>query len=361
MVGNARRVATAVGYVGGSAAVLSGGLAGLLVSEAKFARRKVIERTPVEDPPTGNGIWGRGTGKPIVMAVIGDSSAVGLGVDSASETPGVVTAAGLSYLSGRPVRLCRVAISGAESKDLDSQVTEVLGEKPDLALIMIGANDVTSRTKVSVSVQYLADAVRRLRHAGVEVVVGTCPDLGTVRPIPQPLRVLGRRWSRQLAAAQVVAVVEAGGRTVSLGDLLGPYFARNVEFFSADGFHPSAAGYSAAASVMLPSVADALGYWPISRESIRIRAFGRDYARPIATAAQRASQRPGSEVTASDTAVATISQRRGPLGLLRKLLPIPMPAPSKQKDVENLGALDVQTSAVPEPHPPTADESSNRV
>ena len=38
-------------------------------------------------------------------------------------------------------------------------------------------------------------------------------------------RLLARKWSRDLAAAQTVAVVEAGGRTVSLGDLLGPEFA----------------------------------------------------------------------------------------------------------------------------------------
>ena len=37
----------------------------------------------------------------------------------------------------------------------------------------------------------------------------------------KPLRSLMKRWSRDLAAAQTVAVVEAGGRTVSLGDLIG--------------------------------------------------------------------------------------------------------------------------------------------
>ena len=53
---------------------------------------------------------------------------------------------------------------------------------------------------------------------------GTCPDLGTVRPIPQPLRQVARRWSRRLAAAQTIATVEAGGRSVSLGSILGPEF-----------------------------------------------------------------------------------------------------------------------------------------
>ena len=68
--------------------------------------------------------------------------------------------------------------------------------------------------------------------------------------------------SRQLAAAQTIAVVEAGGRTVSLGDLLGPEFAASpAEMFSADRFHPSVAGYASAAAVLLPSVCAALGLW----------------------------------------------------------------------------------------------------
>ena len=86
-----------------------------------------------------------------------------------------------------------------------------------------------------------------LRAAGCEVVVGTCPDLGAIRPIKPPLRWLARRWSRQLAAAQTVAVVEAGGRTVSLGDLLGPAFEADPDrMFGADRFHPSAEGYARA-------------------------------------------------------------------------------------------------------------------
>ncbi len=82
---------------------------------------------------------------------------------------------------------------------------------------MIGANDVTHHVPQRESVSELAMRVVRLRDAGCEVVVGTCPDLGTVEPIQHPLRWLARRWSRQLAAAQTIAVVEAGGRSVSLG------------------------------------------------------------------------------------------------------------------------------------------------
>lgn len=325
----AQQVATAAAVTGGVLAAAGAGLGALLMGEARAARNRVERFTPVDDPPTGNGIWGSGTGEPIVLAIMGDSSAVGLGVDDVTETPGVLVAAGLSRLSGRPVRLTRVAISGAESRHLDQQVTDVLPEEPDVAVIMIGANDVTARTDPKVATAYLAAAVRRLRRAGVQVVVATCPDLGTVRPIPQPLRSIARHWSRDMAAAQIVAVVQAGGRTVALGSVLGPTFAHYSELWSDDGFHPSPAGYAAAASVVLPSVADALGYWPIGRQDIRERAVRRRERKLSATAA-RSSQQTGSEVTSDVTTSLDGTRRRW--STISRLLPVALPKPHRGSD-----------------------------
>ena len=290
----ARRLATGAAYGGGGVGLAGAALVALLREEARAARRRVDARRQ-PDPPSGDGIYGRRRGTPISFTVLGDSSAVGLGVDRAAQTPGVLIASALAELAERPVRLTRLAVSGAKSPQLDAQVDAALLERPDVALIMIGANDVTSRTRPAVSVRHLGDAVRRLTAAGAEVVVGTCPDLGTIRPIGQPLRTLARRWSRQMAAAQTIAVVEAGGRTVSLGSALGPTFATDLSLFSRDEFHPSAAGYAHAAAVLLPSVADSLGVWPASADRRR-GTIRRDTVRPVATAAARAASRTGSEV-----------------------------------------------------------------
>jgi hypothetical protein len=158
-------------------------------------------------------------------------------------------------------------------------------------------------------VRYLSEAVRRLRDAGVAVVVGTCPDLGTVRPIPQPLRQVARSWSRRLAAAQTIAVVEAGGRTISLGSILGPEFdAAPAVLFGPDRFHPSAAGYAALVSVLLPSALAALGLAPDEEEQPRTaRGEG---LRPIGRAAVDASRVPGTELGGTEVAGAA----RGPGG-----------------------------------------------
>jgi lysophospholipase L1-like esterase len=253
------------------------------------------------------------------MGVLGDSSAVGLGVDHSWHTPGALLAQGLAAISGRPVRLRVHAIVGAESSHLDDQVRQWLKvcPKPHIAVIMVGANDVTHRVKPVDSVRDLGTAVRKIRDSGAEVVVGTVPDLGTIEPIAQPLRYLARRASRELAAAQTIAVVEAGGRTVSLGDLLGPEFAtRPSVMFSADRFHPSATGYRRAASVLLPSVCASLGYSPdqfAPQQPDLRRGEGAD---DIAHAAARAVGAAGTEVSGSEM----LGAQRGPRGRWAMLL-----------------------------------------
>ena len=326
----ARRLATATAYGGGSLGLGFAALVALLREEARAARRKVEANTAKGDPPSGDGVYGRGRTKPLVFSVLGDSTAVGLGVQRAAETPGVLVASALAELAERPVRLVRVAVSGAESRELDEQVDRALAERPDVALIMVGANDVTTMTTPAVSVRHLEDAVRRLVDIGCEVVVGTCPDLGTIRPIAQPLRLLARFWSRQMAAAQTIAVVRAGGRTVSLGSVLGPAFASDRSMFSVDEFHPSAVGYAQAAAVLLPSVADAVGVWPASADR-GVRPIRRGTVRPVAQAAARAASRTGTEVQPAEVRGSDTGPR-GPWALLRRRRPPEITTPEQAEE-----------------------------
>lgn len=306
-----RRIAAATAYGGGGLTFLGALTAGVLFLEARLARRTIGELDG--DPPMVDGVYGLGTwateAEPIRMAMLGDSSACGFGVEEPLQTPGALIASGLAAVSDRQVSLVCPAFVGAVSGDLDGQVERVLPARPQVVVIFIGANDVTHRVSPAVAVRQLGAAVRRLREAGAEVIVGTCPDLGTVEPIAQPLRWLARRWSRQMAAAQTVGVVEAGGRTVSLTDLLGAEFAANPrEMFGPDRYHPSARGYAQAAAAVLPSVSAALGFWPDSE--IRPETRRGEGVLPIYLAAAEAAEESGTEVAATQVA----GRERGPRG-----------------------------------------------
>ncbi len=304
----ARKLASAAAYGGGGLSILGASLYGVLRAEAKVAR-KAIGRLEGR-VPDATGWYGRGRpGPAIKVALIGDSSAAGYGLRMVEETPGALLGSGLASRANRRVHLGAFCVSGAKSSDLVGQVRAALLTGPHVAVIMIGANDVTHRMLPSESVRFLSEAVRHLLDADVAVVVGTCPDLGTVRPIPQPLRQVARRWSRRLAAAQTIAVVEAGGRTVSLGSILGPeFYASPALLFGPDRFHPSAAGYASLMGVLLPSALAALGLGPDEEEQPQVdRGEG---LRPISTAAVDASKHPGTELDGTEVA----GSARGPGG-----------------------------------------------
>jgi lysophospholipase L1-like esterase len=314
----ARRIAAGAAYGGGGIGLAGAAALGLLVAEAQLARRHVNNGSSPH-VPSAEGRYGRGydaPGRPpLRLTLLGDSTAAGQGVHRAGQTPGALLASGLAAVAERPVELRNVAQPGARSDDLERQVSLALADSsrvPDICVIMIGANDVTHRVPPTRSVRCLSAAVRRLRTAGAEVVVGTCPDLGTLEPVQQPLRWLARRVSRQLAAAQTIGVVEQGGRTVSLGDLLGPEFAAHPrELFGPDHYHPSAEGYATAAMAVLPTVCAALGLWPADEE--RPDVSRREGFLPVAKAAAEAASEAGTEVAAVMPA-----GPRGPWALLKR-------------------------------------------
>jgi lysophospholipase L1-like esterase len=343
----ARRIAAAAAFGGGGVAGLGAAGFGVLIAEAKLARRAI--GTPFgKAAPDSAGIYGAGPGTPLEMGMLGDSSAAGLGVDRAEAAPGAVIASGLAALTGRPVRLHPLAIVGADSRQLDAQVDRLLevAPSPDIVVIMVGANDVTHRLKPSESVRALSGAVTRLRAAGSEVVVGTCPDLGSIEPIAQPLRWLARRWSRELAAAQTIAVVEAGGRTVSLGDLLGSEFASRPQvMFSADRFHPSAAGYARAAAALLPSVCAALDALPRGADQAPDLRLG-EGVDDVVHAAARAAAVPGTEVSGTEVGGAALGPR-GRWAVLLQRVRVPLPALPRVGRREPAGTADGAPSGGP--------------
>lgn len=245
---------------GGFAGALAASM-GVLIAQARLARRAIGPQRGV--PPYQDGRFGPTTGTSIRLALIGDSAAAGLGADDAADTVAGVLVRGVLAATGRPVSMINHAVVGARSTDLERQVTRCLSARPHVAVIIVGANDVTHLVPQSTSAACLGEAIDRLTGAGASVVVGTCPDLGTVRPVGPPLRWVARHLSRSLASVQRRVAHAAGAVPVDLHSLLGPEFSANYEtLFGHDRFHPSGLGYRRLGAELLPPVLDALGVAP---------------------------------------------------------------------------------------------------
>jgi lysophospholipase L1-like esterase len=230
-------------------AVLAVGATALIIAEAVIARARPY-LAPDSAPPL-DGVFGDSADAPLRLAIIGDSTAAGIGVTETIDTVGAQLAAAIA--AHHRVVLTSVAIAGSRTGDLGPQVSRALLGRPDVVVMLIGANDATHVTPLArVQVQQ-AEAVARLRAEGVAVVVGTCPDMGARNFLP-PLRQLVAWQGRRVAKVQDIAVREAGGDVVPLGLICGPQFRADPDALSADGFHPSALGYRLWAEALLPTL-----------------------------------------------------------------------------------------------------------
>jgi lysophospholipase L1-like esterase len=194
---------------------------------------------------------------PLRVILLGDSSALGVGVDTVEQTVGGQLATMLAS-AGTRVTLSTVAVAGARCSDLATQVARAqVGPRADVAVVLVGTNDAAHLVRPGEAAASLATAVRRLRDAGTAVVVGTCPDLGAIRAVAPPLRQLAGWYGRRVARAQAHAARSAGASVVDLGALVGPVFRADAGMLCHDGFHPSADGYRVIAFALYPQLAAA--------------------------------------------------------------------------------------------------------
>lgn len=190
------------------------------------------------------------------MAVLGDSIAWGQGATRDRHRLGPRLADGLAA-QGLEVEIANFARPGARSSSLGEQVTAALGWSPALAVVVIGANDLTHREPVAAALHALASAIRRLRELDVQVVVAPAPDLSAVPHVPVFLREAVRMASASLRAQQSAVVLQEGGHVADCDERASRAFASDPSLFSADRFHPSDAGYAVIADAILPALSTA--------------------------------------------------------------------------------------------------------
>ena len=193
------------------------------------------------------------TRTPLRLLILGDSIAYGTGALRAEDTLGRRLSAELAA-DGFDVELRVLAVPGAVSGDLAAQVRRAEPFGADLAVVVIGANDLARFIPPEQAATALASAVTALRARGADVVAVPAPDMSMVPFVPPAFRPLVQAACAQLQRRQTAVVEAAGGSVAGVVAEVAGAFAADPAMFSADRFHPSSAGYARIAAALAPSV-----------------------------------------------------------------------------------------------------------
>jgi lysophospholipase L1-like esterase len=177
----------------------------------------------------------------INFVVIGDSLGVGMGADSYHETPGVLVAKSLAANLNCYITYNNFAVSGAATSELHSQTLRAVETKPDIALIIIGTNDVTGLRCKKNGLEHLTRSILLLQAAGAQVFLVPCVDLSIVTAIGNPLRSLLGKMAKSYALHQRQIAERLGAIVIDYQPITSKFVTRQM--FSLDNYHPSSEGY----------------------------------------------------------------------------------------------------------------------
>jgi lysophospholipase L1-like esterase len=224
-------------------------LSPVLVAQA-LATRARLPRLP-EAAGARRGEVGRGA--PLRLLMLGDSSAAGVGVEHQSCALAGVLPSALAQLGGVKVRWRLVAKAGVTS----AQCLALLdGEEPfeaDVAVVVLGVNDVVDQVPSWRAVDARAAIANRLRngHGVAHVVFAPLPPVHQFPGLPQPLRWVAGRDARRHDDA--VARWAATRGDVSHVPIELPL---NAGVMAPDGFHPGETVYRVCGTALAEHIAE---------------------------------------------------------------------------------------------------------
>jgi lysophospholipase L1-like esterase len=194
---------------------------------------------PATGPTTGT-VGDAADGVPVRIAVLGESTAAGCGVEAHNDGfPGSL-ARTIAERTGRPVTWETVGHDGATGRRIRYRLLPQISETLTVAVLLAGTNDVLSRRSPAQWAEDLDAIVSGLADRAEHVLVVGIPSFETFPSLPTTLRrYLAKSAGTLDEASQRVCAQRPRVTWVNLpGSMQG-----GPGFFSPDRFHPSAYGY----------------------------------------------------------------------------------------------------------------------
>lgn len=235
-------------------------LAPVLIAQAKRLRRIALELPEPSgsrhglvhcaDAPIGARL--------ISLLLAGDSSAAGVGAKTQDEALAPQLAAALSKNMLRNVQWQLVAHTGLTSLGVQQLLQSETLPAVDVAVIIVGVNDITNNINLSHAFRARSRIVRLLRaRTGVQhIVFPGLPAVERFPLLPQPLAWYGGAEARRNNILQT-RWVKHRQRTAFVSHLAMDGFTHS-KLMASDGFHPSPILYTMVAAHMAAHIAEQL-------------------------------------------------------------------------------------------------------
>ncbi|HSE13628.1 MAG TPA: SGNH/GDSL hydrolase family protein, partial [Rudaea sp.] len=229
------------------------GLGPLLLAQGLRVRRSVVRLVEPPGPRSGS----EGSGPTLRLLIAGDSAAAGVGAATQQEA-----------LSGQLVAQLRpslhvhwklVATTGHTLRDMIGQLQAAESERFDVALVSIGVNDVTGRTRSTSFVERQATLIGLLKNKfGVgHILLSSLPPMHAFPALPQPLR-----WYLGMRAAQFNSMLRRIAGADAHCEFLPIDLPLERGYMASDGFHPGPPAYSVWARAAARAIGRRVGIAP---------------------------------------------------------------------------------------------------
>ncbi|HZM81945.1 MAG TPA: SGNH/GDSL hydrolase family protein [Candidatus Limnocylindrales bacterium] len=227
---------------------MNGILMPIVAAQGIWVRSTIKLAEPATGPTHGTVV--DGSGPPVRLGVLGDSTAAGCGVRTHDEGFPACLATQIAARSGRPVAWTVAGLPGATARRIRHHVLPRLEGEFDVAVVLAGGNDVLSQRSLAAWEENLSAIVADLSVRAKQVVVPGIPPFALFPSLPHPLgRYLGERAAAFDEIGQRVCACEPRAAWVGTTGTPPP------GFFCRDRFHPSASGYRHWAEMVVPAVA----------------------------------------------------------------------------------------------------------